>query len=54
MFGWGLVADNPGSGIEGWAPGALFIQTDGAADDQVFFNEGTVLSSTFTLVSSMG
>lgn len=30
-----------GNGIEGWAPGAIFIDTDASADAQVWINEGT-------------
>ncbi|MHC4179718.1 MAG: hypothetical protein ACYSWU_19580, partial [Planctomycetota bacterium] len=30
-----------GNGIEGWAPGALFIDTDAAAGSQQWINEGT-------------
>ncbi len=38
VLGYGTTV---GNGIEGWAPGASFRHTDGAAGAQVYTNEGT-------------
>jgi hypothetical protein len=36
-----------GGGIEGWAPGAMWIDTDASADQQHFVNEGTKTTATW-------
>ena len=46
LFGWG-TAD--GNGVEGWAPGAMFINT---GDTQLMINEGTVTSTTWVVAGS--
>lgn len=44
VFGWGTSVP---SAVAGWAPGALFIDTDAAAGQQQWVNEGTITSCTF-------
>lgn len=44
MLGWGTTVPSTASG---WSPGALFIDTDAAADSQWYINEGTNASSNF-------
>jgi hypothetical protein len=51
LFGAGTTA---GNGIEGWAPGALFIDSNGEAGSQVYINEGTKAAASFVHVSMDG
>lgn len=53
LVGWSTTTPNDTTDI-GFARGAIFMHTDGAADDQLFVNEGTVTSSTWTAVGSVG
>lgn len=49
-FGMGTTV---GNGIEGWAPGALFVDTDAAAGSQFFVNEGTKTTAAFKAVPNL-
>ena len=53
VLGWSKTTPSDTTDI-GFARGAIFMHTDGAADDQLFVNEGTVTSSTWTAVGSVG
>jgi len=53
LIGWGSAAPSNSTDI-GFASGAIFIHTDGAADAQNYINEGTKTSSTWTAVGSVG
>lgn len=53
LFGWSTTTPS-GSGDIGFATGAIFIHTDGSADDQTFINEGSKTSSTWTVIGSVG
>lgn len=44
LFGYGTSVPD---GVTGWSPGAIFIDTDAAADAQVHYNEGTTASCSF-------
>lgn len=44
LFGWGTTV---GNSLEGWAPGALFIDTDAAAGSQQWINEGSVTTASW-------
>jgi len=44
VFGFGTTV---GNGVEGWAPGALFIDTDGSAGLQQYVNEGSVTTASW-------
>ena len=44
LFGAGTTV---GNGVENWAPGALFIDTDAAAGSQQWINEGTKTSASW-------
>lgn len=48
-FGHGTTV---GNGVEGWAPGALFVHTDGAKGSFVYVNEGSVTSASWVALSS--
>jgi hypothetical protein len=37
-----------GNGIQGWAPNALFVHTDGTANTRLYYNSGTKDSATWT------
>lgn len=47
VFGWGTTV---GGGLEGWAPGAMYIDTDAAADNHLWLNEGTSSSASWVVV----
>ncbi|KKN54708.1 hypothetical protein LCGC14_0589770 [marine sediment metagenome] len=49
-FGRGTTV---GNGIEGWAPGALFIDTNAAAGSQFYVNEGTKTTAAFKAVPNL-
>ena len=49
-MGWGTTV---GNGIEGWAPGALFVHTDGSAGTTNYINEGSVTTATFAAVAAL-
>lgn len=42
----------PADGTQGYSPGAIFLQNDGAAGQQVYINEGTFASSAFKPIPS--
>lgn len=44
----------PTDGSAGYAPGCLFIDTDGAAGSQFYINEGTNTSCDFNLLTGVG
>ena len=44
LVGWGTTVP---SAAEGYAPGCLFIHTDGTAATQLYVNEGTKATSSF-------
>lgn len=48
LFGAGTTV---GNGIEGWAPGAFFMDTDASAGSQWYRNTGTKTSATWTLAA---
>jgi hypothetical protein len=48
IFGWGTTV---GNGIEGWAPGAFFIDTDASAGANQWRNDGTKTTASWTAVS---
>lgn len=50
-FGFGKTV---GNGIEGWAPGAIFVDTDAAQGSQVMVNTGTKASATWTEIADAG
>ena len=43
-----------GNGIEGWAPGALFQDTDASQGAQIFVNTGTKTTATWTEIADAG
>jgi len=45
VLGWGTTV---GNGVEGWAPGAFFVHTDGSGDTLLYRNTGTSSSATWT------
>jgi hypothetical protein len=49
LFGWGPTV--PADTEAGWAIGALFLHTDGAAGTALYCNEGTAGSCDFDAVS---
>ena len=49
LYGGGPTV--PADASTGWAPGASFIHSDGAAGDQLYTNEGTKASSDFNLTA---
>lgn len=49
VFGFGTTV---GGGIEGWAPGAIYIDTDAAAGQQFWVNEGTKTTASFKRVEA--
>lgn len=52
LFGYGTTV---GNGVEGWAPSAIFIHTDGAtASTRVYMNEGTIISASWTSIYTAG
>lgn len=45
VIGWGTTV---GNGVEGWAPGAIFVHTDGADEDTILYkNAGTNTTASF-------
>lgn len=42
----------PTDGVEGYAPGCLFIKVGGGQGDTFFVNEGTLASANFDLVTT--
>lgn len=50
-FGMGTTV---GNGIEGWAPGAIFIDTDASQGSQVYVNTGTKATATWTEIADAG
>lgn len=51
LVGWGPTVP---SANDIYAPSAIFFHTDGSADDQLYVNEGTLASVSFTVVGSVG
>ena len=51
MLGWGTTV---GGGFEGWAPNAIFIDTNAAQGAGVFTNTGTKTSATWTEIADAG
>lgn len=51
VLGFGTTV---GNGIEGWAPGAIFVDTDAAQGSQVFVNTGTKTTATWTEIADAG
>lgn len=49
-FVHGLVV--PTDGVEGYAPGCLFIDVNGGQGATLFVNEGTLVSANFDLVTT--
>lgn len=43
-----------GNGVEGWAPGAIFIDTDASQGAQVFVNTGSKTTAIWTEISDAG
>lgn len=50
LKGWGTTV---GNGLEGWAPNAQFIHTDGGAAARVYTNKGTITTATWLENSSI-
>ena len=48
-FGWGTTV---GNGIEGWAPNAAFVHTDGSTNARQYKNVGTSTTASWLLVGS--
>lgn len=48
-FGFGQTV---GNGIEGWAPGALFVDNDASAGAQLNINTGTAATATWVFIPS--
>lgn len=51
LKGWGTTV---GNGIQGWAPSALFQDTDASQGSQVFVNTGTKTTATWTEIADAG
>lgn len=51
VFGFGTTV---GNGIEGWAPNALFVDTDASQGSGVFTNTGSITSATWTEIADAG
>src|SRR3990167_5724169 len=51
LLGWGATV---GSSLEGWAPGAIFIDTNAAQGSQVYLNTGTKTTATWTEIADAG
>lgn len=49
LIGWGTSVP---SAAAGYAPGCLFVDTDGTAGAQVYINEGTATSCSFVAIGS--
>ena len=49
LFAWGVTM--PADSSTGYAPGCLFIHTDGTDGSALYVNEGTVLVSDFNLIT---
>ncbi len=49
VFGWGTTVGND---VEDWAPGALFVDTDGSGQTLVFKNIGTAATADFQPISN--
>lgn len=47
--GWGATV---GNGVEGWAPSAIFQDTDASAGAQLYVNTGTSTTATWTLMTA--
>ncbi len=45
LIGWGTTV---GNGIEGWAPGASFTETDATTGQEVWINTGTKITASWT------
>lgn len=45
LFGWGTTV---GNGIQGWAPGAIFIDVDGVANE----NKGTKATADWKTITT--
>lgn len=43
-----------GNGVEGWAPGAYFVHTDGTAATRAYCNNGTVTTAAWALLAVSG
>ncbi len=41
-----------GNGVEGWAPGAIFVDTNASAGNQLWVNEGTKTTASFSKVGA--
>ena len=50
IIGWGTTV---GNGVENWAPGAMFTDTNAAAGSQFFINEGTATTAAFKAVPNL-
>ncbi len=50
IFGWGTTV---GNGVEGWAPGAFYVHSDGAAGAMLYRNTGTKTTATWTVYSTL-
>lgn len=48
------IGTTVGNGVQGWAPGAIFIDTDAAQGSQVFVNTGSKTSATWTEIADAG
>lgn len=51
VFGWGTTV---GNGIQGWAPNAIFIDTDASQGSGVFTNTGNKTTATWTEIADAG
>lgn len=49
LMGWGTT---PGNSVEGWAPGALYIDTDASGDARVLYNAGTATTAVWTQINN--
>lgn len=49
MLGWGTTV---GNGIQGWAPGAIFIDTDATAGAKMNINSGTISAASWKVIPS--
>jgi hypothetical protein len=51
LWGWGTTV---GNGVQGWAPGAKFQDTDASQGSQIYVNTGSKTTATWTEIADAG
>jgi hypothetical protein len=52
MLAYGSAVPDDGTGSTGYAPGCLFIHTDGTANSRLLINDGSAASADFDVITA--